>query len=118
MMNQRQLKAYYDKKQKLRETVLTLEGLREYQFKQNIPELDQELAAMETEIQTKSAELGTESAAILSTLEAVTDAVCRTLLTLHFHKGLSWKEVSACTGLSASAAKLRAYRAMKPVIPK
>ena len=37
MMNQRELRAYYERRAKLREAVLTLEGLREYGFYKSRP---------------------------------------------------------------------------------
>lgn len=117
MMNQRELRAYYERRAKLREAVLTLEGLREYAA-QGVPELDAEIAGMEKETQAAAAELDAEGERVLATLETVEDAVCRVMLTLHFYRGLPWKEVGAVCGVSEHAAKSRTIKAMRKAIPK
>ena len=119
MMNQRELRAYFDKKTKLRETVLTLEGLRKYQSEQDAPELAAAIADMERESRTAAAELDAQGESVLSALAAVEDAMCRTLATLHYHQGLSWKEVCAASGMaSPEAVRMRVLRAIAKAIPK
>lgn len=117
MMNQRELRAHYEKKAKLREAVLTLDGLREYAA-QGVSGLDAEIADMEQETQATAAELDAEGERVLSTLAAVEDSVCRVMLTLHFYRGLPWKEVGGLCGVSEYAAKSRTIKAMRKAIPK
>lgn len=115
MMNQRELRAYYEERAKLRETVLTLDGLREYA---DIPEAAAEIAGMEAAVQAKTAELDARAEDVLSTLKAVTDTTHRVLLTLHFYRGLLWKEAGSLCGLSATAARNQAMRALRAAIPE
>ena len=117
MMNQRELRAYYEKKAKLREAVLTLEGLREYAAR-GVPGLDAEIAGMEQETQATAAELDAEGERVLSTLAAVEDTVCRVMMIMHFYRGLTWKEIGELCGLSLYAAQNRTLRAMRKAIPK
>lgn len=117
MMNQRELRAYYEKKAKLREAVLTLEGLREYAAR-GVPGLDAEIAGMEQETQATAAELDAEGERVLATLEAVEDTVCRVMMIMHFYRVLPWKEVGGLCGVSEYAAKSRTINAMRKAIPK
>ena len=115
MMTQRALRAYYEERAKLRETALTLDGLRKYG---EIPEVAAEIAAMEAAVQAKTAELDARAEEVRATVDAVHDDVCHMLLTLHFCRGLTWKEAGPLCGLSENAAKRRTARAMRGTIPK
>lgn len=115
MMNQRELRAYYEERAKLRETALTLDGLRKYG---DIPEAAAEIAAMENSVREKTAELDARAEEVRATVGAVRDDVCRMLLTLHFCRGLTWKEAGGLCGLSEYAAKSRTTLAMRGTIPR
>ena len=122
MMTQKNLQAFYQRRVKLNELILTLDGLRKIHAEppdnQTLEMVTDGIQDLEAEIRQASQDIKAREEDVAATLSLLDDVFVRVTARLHYLHGLEWKEVAAFMNeKSANAVRARMYRAMKNVIP-